>query len=571
LTYDDASNVKTVTDSTGTPETATYSYDQLNRLTGATGFAGGQTAAYTYNAIGNLLAKQEGASNFTLSYPASGATSVRPHAVSSTTGTLARTMNYDANGNLRASGDYAYDFDDENRLATTVKSQEYSPGPGLRCVRSVAPAGGTINSGDLGSLAAFVGTTKVPNLPNGNGKYYNPAYDLDLDGAVTSADQSRLGAASGTSCPTTIYRYVYDGNGTLLKRQTYDRAHYLASPVDTTVYIGGVYEKNTLTGGIKKYYTALGRTLALRDVPTGSGTGTLVYLLTDHLGSTVEILDSAGATVSELDYWPYGGSRSGSITSTDRKFTSQREEPGDATLGLYNYKARFYSTVIGRFVSADPLAKDSLNRYSYVLNNPLRYTDPTGRCVGGLDCDPVRSLNILTCAASRDACVEIIAFQQHDLWATNPRAFFALVDDAVLFARAAYKNEDYWGGMLERRVYDPFYYESDIYAFYGRSRGQYLLREASRLWRPVVREQGPTIYGRIRSYCSNADCGGIVIDLTGLAAGFANTTEFDRYLAALGLYTAQVEYAWSQYKDDPTQENYYQLWVQISATELTLE
>ena len=52
-------------------------------------------------------------------------------------------------------------------------------------------------------------------------------------------------------------------------------------------------------------------------------------------------------------------------------------------MGLYNYKARFYSTVTGRFVSVDPVVgspgnPQSWNAYSYVGNNPLHYADPTG-------------------------------------------------------------------------------------------------------------------------------------------------------------------------------------------------
>ena len=52
-------------------------------------------------------------------------------------------------------------------------------------------------------------------------------------------------------------------------------------------------------------------------------------------------------------------------------------EPGDAGLGLHNYKARFYSTVLGRFVSADPIG-DGLNRFAYVGNRPTVATDPSG-------------------------------------------------------------------------------------------------------------------------------------------------------------------------------------------------
>ena len=65
---------------------------------------------------------------------------------------------------------------------------------------------------------------------------------------------------------------------------------------------------------------------------------------------------------------------------TDRRFTGQRREIG---LGLYDYNARFYDPLLGRFLSADslvpsPTNPQTLNRYAYTLNNPLKHTDPTG-------------------------------------------------------------------------------------------------------------------------------------------------------------------------------------------------
>lgn len=61
-------------------------------------------------------------------------------------------------------------------------------------------------------------------------------------------------------------------------------------------------------------------------------------------------------------------------------FTGQEE---DDELGLYNFKARLYDPVLGRFISPDAIVPNpenpqSLNRYSYCLNNPLRYIDPKG-------------------------------------------------------------------------------------------------------------------------------------------------------------------------------------------------
>ena len=104
-------------------------------------------------------------------------------------------------------------------------------------------------------------------------------------------------------------------------------------------------------------------------------------LHTDHLGSASLTTDASGNKVGKLRYKPYGETRYiWGVTRTDRRYTGQREEAG---LGLYDYGARYYDPLLGRFVSADTIVPQpgnpqSLNRFSYVLGNPLRYTDPTG-------------------------------------------------------------------------------------------------------------------------------------------------------------------------------------------------
>jgi RHS repeat-associated protein len=81
---------------------------------------------------------------------------------------------------------------------------------------------------------------------------------------------------------------------------------------------------------------------------------------------------------------------------TDKLFTGQREITG---LGIYHYGARFYSQKLGRFLSADTVVPgvsnpQALNRYSYVLGNPLRYTDPTGHiCVNNNGTDDEVSMS----------------------------------------------------------------------------------------------------------------------------------------------------------------------------------
>ncbi len=66
--------------------------------------------------------------------------------------------------------------------------------------------------------------------------------------------------------------------------------------------------------------------------------------------------------------------------ATDYRFTGQRWESG---LGLYHYGSRWYDPALGRFIQPDSIVPDPFNpldwdRYSYVRNNPVRYTDPTG-------------------------------------------------------------------------------------------------------------------------------------------------------------------------------------------------
>ena len=107
----------------------------------------------------------------------------------------------------------------------------------------------------------------------------------------------------------------------------------------------------------------------------------LYYILKDHLGSASVVTVASGNILGENRYYPFGETRlsTGSIL-TDKLYTGQHEMAG---LGIYHYQARFYSPKLGRFLSADTIVPNfanpqSLNRYSYVYNSPLNYTDPTG-------------------------------------------------------------------------------------------------------------------------------------------------------------------------------------------------
>ncbi len=141
-------------------------------------------------------------------------------------------------------------------------------------------------------------------------------------------------------------------------------------------------------------------------VARSDSAGALHYYFSDHLGSH-GVVENATGTVCEqdIDYYPYGGVEndycSGSSVSQNYKFTGKER---DSESGLDDFEARFYSSSIGRFMQvdefsggpvdpfdpspstagplpyADVFKPQSLNKYTYVYNNPLRYTDPNGHC-----------------------------------------------------------------------------------------------------------------------------------------------------------------------------------------------
>ena len=142
--------------------------------------------------------------------------------------------------------------------------------------------------------------------------------NVNQNGVSAAADAQRENARLGQACPTTRDRYTYDGQGTLPKREHLIQGAGGWTTQSSTVYIGGIYEK-TNTGEVTKYYSGLGRTVAIRQVPSGSGAGSLYYPILDHLGGTIAVLDSSGAIVSSQKYWPYGATRSGGVTQTDKQ------------------------------------------------------------------------------------------------------------------------------------------------------------------------------------------------------------------------------------------------------------
>jgi RHS repeat-associated protein len=192
--------------------------------------------------------------------------------------------------------------------------------------------------------------------------------------------ENRLTSVSGAAAAT----FVYDGDGNRVKT-TFGSTTTIYPSTVLRAGVGAIYERDN-GSTVRKYYYAGGVRIAMR-----SG-GQTYYLLSDHLGGTNVTANSSGAQISKLLYKPCplrctaGVLRKGETrftsgtTPTTWRFTGQRE---DATIGLYYFNARYLDPQIGRFTQADTIVPEpgdpqALNRYAYVLNNPVRYTDPTG-------------------------------------------------------------------------------------------------------------------------------------------------------------------------------------------------
>ncbi len=163
----------------------------------------------------------------------------------------------------------------------------------------------------------------------------------------------------------------------------------------TTVYPFGHYEEVTGRAGreLRHYVSAGGTLVAIhtRALPSiGPPTERTRYVHADHLGSVETITDEAGQATERFAYDAHGkrlgGSwssvPSGSLSSkqTERAFTGHLQL--DA-LDAIHMGGRVYDPVLGRFLNPDvtvqaPANQQAHNRYSYVLNNPLSLTDPSG-------------------------------------------------------------------------------------------------------------------------------------------------------------------------------------------------
>jgi len=100
------------------------------------------------------------------------------------------------------------------------------------------------------------------------------------------------------------------------------------------------------------------------------------YLLKDHLGSTRTVVDGAGEKRGQFNYSDFGETTvTGDLENIRYRYTGQE---WDEELEEYNYLAREYDPVTGRFNGPDP-AREGFSPYVYAGNNPINFVDPSGK------------------------------------------------------------------------------------------------------------------------------------------------------------------------------------------------
>jgi RHS repeat-associated protein len=162
--------------------------------------------------------------------------------------------------------------------------------------------------------------------------------------------------------------FAYDASGQRVRKNT---------SLGTTFYFSRFLERDP-AGGLVKYYWA-GNSLIARRNAAG-----VLYYHQDHVHSTRLVTDASGAVANRYHYAAYGAKRGFSETvANDVTTFGARDDDDDTDTALVYMNARWYDPRLGKFLSADSIVPSlydpqALNRYSYVLNDPMNYWDPSG-------------------------------------------------------------------------------------------------------------------------------------------------------------------------------------------------
>lgn len=322
------------------------------------------------------------------------------------------TYTYDGAGNIKTIGSDSFTYDAVNRLTSGTVRPWKANAPAGTQTYSYDPFGNrlaadALNHGCAGGMDCAINVTIDPTTNR-----ITKATIAATDYPVTYDDAGNALSFAGTS-------FGYDALGNMVTRNDGQAPQFVYDASDERVGIHNTTQSTSqwtwtlrdVSGRQLREYTAptpIGRTtwdktswtwtrdhiygggqLLASVTPSGSGTVTQ-HMHVDHLG-TPRVITEDGFPVGVKAYYAFGAEMaSAPIESPEENHQFTGHEFDDAQNGRFatDYMhARYYSPTVGRFLSVDPSldlekAVDEpqlFNRYAYVTNNPLRYTDPDGR------------------------------------------------------------------------------------------------------------------------------------------------------------------------------------------------
>ncbi|NOX76611.1 MAG: hypothetical protein GXP17_08395 [Gammaproteobacteria bacterium] len=357
-----------------------FTYDALNRVSSVLR-DGQQTAQYQYDALGNITFNSElGTYHYN---------STRPHAVTeisrSNTGALAGDI----------SGDGRINGLDAALLARSLVGLSTLSEPQALAADCNAANGVTLD--DAVCIASHAGSTS---------NTIDETLTYDANGNMKIGIAGKVITYTAFNKPETITK------GENSTRFEYDigRARYLqvatsSSGTTKTHYLGQLFERTQKTSGITEYknYIYAGKRMIAISTRRSNNTTELNYLHRDHITSITAITDASGIVKERFSYDVFGKRRNDaswkaastlesivtSVTVSSITHHGYTEHEFLEGVGLIHMNGRVFDPELGRFLSADPFVQfkknlQSFNRYSYLLNNPLSYTDPSGYFLDGV-------------------------------------------------------------------------------------------------------------------------------------------------------------------------------------------
>ncbi len=256
----------------------------------------------------------------------------------------------------------SFGYDDLNRLTLATQADG-----AFNQTFTIDPWGNTQQSGTWNFQQSFTAANQIQGYPyDGAGDLLSDGfsnYGYDAEHRLTSATRILDGLQS---------TYTYGPDGDRVRKDT-------GGSFTEYIYFAGEPIAEKTPSGWTDYIFAGDQRIALATGSTSAGTQ---FYHADHLGSERMMTDAAGNVISNCLFAPFGQqvSCSPDNPANHYKFTG-KERDGES--GLDFMEARYYGSSMGRFMSPDPLGghyedPQTLNRYSYVRNNPLNLSDPTG-------------------------------------------------------------------------------------------------------------------------------------------------------------------------------------------------